>query len=303
MPTDPIRGYLQLIRLPNLFTTAADVLAGTAVAAAAGSGANGGTLSGLVLSSVCLYAGGVALNDWVDRDRDAVEAPHRPIPSGAVSAAAALRLAVFLLTTGTLIALMVAFVLASQATAVIAVGLTLSILFYNLLAKERAIGPAAMGLCRSLNWMLAMSPAAAAWLLPHWALPLGMGIYIAGISWFARQERTLAARFYLAFGWSHWIVGIAVFGMFGLAYQNVAVDRWRWVALLGLIALWLTVRTLWAIQDPQPRRVQLVVTQAILAVVVLDAAAVFLVAGPIFAVPVLALILPAGWLGRWLYST
>lgn len=300
---NPIRGYLQLIRLPNLFTTAADVLAGTAVAAAAGTGGDEYTLLGLVLSSLCLYAGGVALNDWVDRDRDAREAPHRPIPSGAVSARAALRLAVVLLTGGTLAAFAVALVLSSAATAVTAVCLTSSIVFYNLVAKDRVFGPAAMGLCRCLNWLLAMSPAALVWTLPHWALPVGMGIYVTGISWFARQETAVSSRFYLALGWTHWLVGIAVFGVFGMVYENVAVDRWRWAALLALIALWLTVRTLWAVQNPQPRRVQLVVTQAILAVVVLDAAAVFAVAGPVLAIPVLALILPAGWLGRWLYST
>lgn len=299
----PIRGYLQLIRLPNLFTAAADVLAGTAVAAAAGSGGDETVLLGLVLSSLCLYAGGVALNDWVDRDRDAQESPHRPIPSGAVSPRAAWRLAVFLLTVGTMAAGAVAVALSSPMTAVTAACLIASILFYNLVAKDRFFGPAVMGLCRCLNWLFAMSPAAAVWTPWHWALPVGMGIYITGISWFARQETAVSSRFYPALGWSHWVVGIAVFGIFGMAYENVAVDRWRWAALLGLITLWLTVRTLWAIQDPQPRRVQLAVTQAILAVVVLDAAAVFVVAGPVLAIPVLALILPAGWLGRWLYST
>ncbi|MGQ9604613.1 MAG: UbiA family prenyltransferase [Thermogutta sp.] len=300
---NPIRGYLQLIRLPNLFTAAADVLAGTAVAAAAGSGGDEAALLGLVLSSLCLYAGGVALNDWVDRNRDARESPHRPIPSGAVSARAALRLALFLLAVGTMAAGAAALVLSSPTTAITAACLIASILFYNLAAKNRFFGPAVMGLCRCLNWLFAMSPAAAVWTPWHWALPVGMGIYITGISWFARQETAVSSRFYPALGWSHWVVGIAVFGVFGMAYENVAVDRWRWAALLGLITLWLTVRTLWAIQDPQPRRVQLVVTQAILAVVVLDAAAVFVVAGPVRAIPVLALILPAGWLGRWLYST
>ncbi|NEB17053.1 UbiA family prenyltransferase, partial [Streptomyces coelicoflavus] len=41
-------------------------------------------------SSLCLYEAGMALNDWADREEDAVERPHRPLPSGRVRPAAAL---------------------------------------------------------------------------------------------------------------------------------------------------------------------------------------------------------------------
>ena len=41
--------------------------------------------AGLVASSSCLYLAGMALNDYADRDVDAVERPGRPIPSGRVS--------------------------------------------------------------------------------------------------------------------------------------------------------------------------------------------------------------------------
>ena len=49
--------------------------------------------AGLVASSSCLYLAGMALNDYADRDVDAVERPGRPIPSGRVSPEFALGLA------------------------------------------------------------------------------------------------------------------------------------------------------------------------------------------------------------------
>jgi hypothetical protein len=43
----------------------------------------------LVGATMCLYAGGVVLNDFFDRRLDAIERPERPIPSRRVSAASA----------------------------------------------------------------------------------------------------------------------------------------------------------------------------------------------------------------------
>lgn len=58
-------------------------------------------------AALCVYHGGMALNDWADAERDAVDNPSRPIPSGAISRAAALRLSLLLLAIGPLLALLV----------------------------------------------------------------------------------------------------------------------------------------------------------------------------------------------------
>ncbi|NEC73471.1 UbiA family prenyltransferase, partial [Streptomyces rochei] len=76
----------ELLRLPALFTVPGDALAG-----AAATGARPGRRTLLAIgSSLCLYEAGMALNDWADRAEDAVERPHRPLPSGRVRPAAAL---------------------------------------------------------------------------------------------------------------------------------------------------------------------------------------------------------------------
>ncbi|MYZ40352.1 UbiA family prenyltransferase, partial [Streptomyces sp. MnatMP-M17] len=81
-----VRAWAELLRVSALFTVPGDALAG---AAALGARPNRGTALA-VGASLCLYEAGMALNDWADRDEDAVDRPHRPIPSGRISPAAAL---------------------------------------------------------------------------------------------------------------------------------------------------------------------------------------------------------------------
>ena len=85
-----MRAYLQLLRLPNVFTAMADMLLGFLFTHQ--------TLEPwpqfvlLLGSSSLLYLAGMVLNDYFDRDQDARERPLRPIPSGRVSAANARKL-------------------------------------------------------------------------------------------------------------------------------------------------------------------------------------------------------------------
>ena len=78
-----IKPYLQLVRLPNVFTAAADSLAGWLLVQ--GTFGEPGRWLPLVLASVAIYAGGIVLNDVFDYEVDRVERPERPLPSGRVS--------------------------------------------------------------------------------------------------------------------------------------------------------------------------------------------------------------------------
>ena len=89
-----LRAYLELVRPPNLFTAAADVLAGYLTIVPAIGGIDGQELFWLLLATVCLYGGGVVLNDYFDEPLDRVERPARPLPSGRASRLGARRLAV-----------------------------------------------------------------------------------------------------------------------------------------------------------------------------------------------------------------
>ena len=91
-------GYLELVRVPNLFTAVADVLAGYLYAG--GRLQDWETILPLGLATACLYAAGVALNDVHDASDDAQQRPQRPIPSGRVSRPAAIILCAILFTVG-----------------------------------------------------------------------------------------------------------------------------------------------------------------------------------------------------------
>src|SRR5437868_8098899 len=79
----PWRAYAQLVRLPNVFTALADIGLG-ALATHALPGA-WPTVVWLLLSSACLYCGGMVWNDFFDVEQDRRERPFRPLPSGRVA--------------------------------------------------------------------------------------------------------------------------------------------------------------------------------------------------------------------------
>jgi hypothetical protein len=80
-----LRDWAELLRASALFTVPGDALAG---AAATGLRPNRGTAYAAG-ASLRLNGAGMALDGWADRDEDAVDRPHRPVPSGRISPAAA----------------------------------------------------------------------------------------------------------------------------------------------------------------------------------------------------------------------
>src|SRR5215467_11229836 len=79
--------WLQLLRLPNVFTAVADVTMGYLVVL--GELRPALYFGLLVASSVLLYLSGMVLNDVFDAKVDAQDRPDRPIPSGRISRRAA----------------------------------------------------------------------------------------------------------------------------------------------------------------------------------------------------------------------
>ncbi|WP_347244348.1 UbiA family prenyltransferase [Thermogutta sp.] len=300
-PAESFRAYCQLIRLPNLFTAAADVLAGFFLSHPQITPESLSFLWPLVFAGVTFYAAGVVLNDWVDREIDARERPQRPIPSGTISASVAFWLGWGFLLLGLALSGFVAWRAGTVRPAIAALGLAVAILTYNFLVKRTFLGPAAMGACRGVNFVLgtSLSPWNQAWL----PLPVGMAVYVAGITAFARTEADEPHRGWLAAGLATMIAGLAVVTGYAVSAERFVVDLWRWYALLGILAGWMLLRGIWVLAAPSPARVQRVVTQAVMGIIVLDAAVVFTAHGPLGALPVLALILPATWAGRWIAST
>lgn len=97
--------YLRLLRAGTLFSPGCDVLAGACVLAftARTPMPEGLVLARAVAASVALYASGMVANDVADVAEDRRQRPERPIPSGAVSRAAATYLFAILLAASLLL--------------------------------------------------------------------------------------------------------------------------------------------------------------------------------------------------------
>ncbi|MFG3430760.1 SCO3242 family prenyltransferase [Streptomyces californicus] len=152
-PRERLRAWAELLRVSALFSVPGDALAG---AAAVGRRPGRGTVLA-VGASLCLYEAGMALNDWADRDEDAVDRPHRPIPSGRVSPAAALGAAGALTAAGLALAAR-----AGRPALTVATGLAATVWAYDLRLKHTKAGPAAMAAARSLDLLLGATATATA---------------------------------------------------------------------------------------------------------------------------------------------
>ncbi|MFB6849219.1 SCO3242 family prenyltransferase [Streptomyces sp. NPDC056373] len=172
------RAWAELLRLPALFSVPGDALAG---AAATGAPVSSRTLLAIA-SSLCLYEAGMALNDWADRDIDAVERPHRPLPSGRIRPAAALTAACALTGAGLALAAR-----AGRPALTVAAPLAATVWAYDLGLKHTPAGPVAMGTARGLDLLLgaAATRGSVRPALPSAAL---LGTHTLAVTTVSRQE-------------------------------------------------------------------------------------------------------------------
>lgn len=135
----------RLLRLSLAPSAAADIAAGLCLGAWGTLPARGeGAL--LIAASLCVYHGGMALNDWADREADARTRPDRPVPSGAVSPRGALGAGVALLLVGCALAFLTTPAAGLALTAVAACAA-----YYDVAGRGPWRGPLLLALCRGGN--------------------------------------------------------------------------------------------------------------------------------------------------------
>jgi 4-hydroxybenzoate polyprenyltransferase len=270
------RAYLELLRPPNVATALADVLAGFAIAGLRDVRA----LPWLLLSTACLYAGGVVLNDVFDRRVDAIERPDRPIPSGRASVTAAASLGGSLLAGGVLAAAG-----AGRTSMLVALAIAGLVLLYDAWSKRHvASGPLNMGLCRAANLMLGVSawPAALAAAWPLGGIPL---LYIGAVTLLSRGEVHGGKR------------GTALLALvsLGIALLALAIVSLRvgggslaGLALVGLLG-WRVLPAFWkASAHPESGSIRRAVQAGVLSLVLVNAALAAAYAGVMYSLVVLA---------------
>ena len=97
------------------------------------------------------------------------------------------------------------------------------------------------------------------------------------------------------------IVLLAFFPRFGVPIQFDKPVVWPFLLLLIMYSVFR--RCLMAIIDPNPETVQKAVKLCIFSLIVLDASVCLAVRGPFYSVGILALLIPAALIGRFVYST
>jgi len=265
--------YLELIRPPNLLTSAADILAGFAIS---GSILHFSVVGGiniavsepiqlwlLIISSISIYGGGITLNDVFDAFTDAVERPERPIPRRAISRQHAMLFGYLLLVSGIVTALFVSYI--SGVVALLVAGCAV---LYNYRAKHHLLfGPITMGLCRAGNLLLGMT-AVPEMFFQEYSIAIIPLTYIASVTLIGRGEVSGGRRSWLLTGSFGYL--LTVLALLILVFKNGEILVYH-VLLIGLFALNIITPLVSAIRSKDPSKIGLTVKKGVLSIIILDA--------------------------------
>lgn len=293
-----VKEYLQLIRLPNVFTTPSNILAGyfAAVTTTTAAEADGVHLIALMVSSGLLYIAGIVLNDYFDIEIDKKERPSRPLPSGKISKGYALTIAIVALLIANIIALVV-----GPISLAISLALTLLIIAYDYQLKYSVLGPFAMGGTRSLNVIFGASPvllytdnhsvaivAAAA---------ASLFFYVSSITILSKKEVGKERP-------NSTLVILIVFGVILAIVPLGMLLQFEWTFLLNLsIFAGVTIVTFRQYIAKEVPSVQKAVRNMVISIIILDSVFVTGTAGLPYGLATLLLIAPVVVLAKKLYVT
>ena len=279
--------WLELLRLPNLFTVPGDPIACFLLVVLIGWGATphtepvdavGAMVSMLLAacSSLLLYCAGLLANDYFDLEEDRRERPNRPLPSGRVQPRSAILVALSLALGG----IGAAYFAGGESTALTAAVLAGVVFFYDAIGKRiPVLGPLNMGACRGLSALVGAMAAAEGCLhsvrletlFPAAGFAVGLTLYIAAVTSVSKKEtgadRVGMRRFLPVVAMFVWVVGTAVGTLF-------AMVGWVPSAALLILACGWTISCAESLKGQvQPGDVQRTIGRLIRALLLVQAAA------------------------------
>jgi hypothetical protein len=292
-----LRPYLELVRLPAVFTAPADVLAGVALASWAGGVQLDARVGLLVGASAAVYCAGMAANDIFDLAVDLRERPGRPIPSGRITQAAAWRLVLTLQALGLALGALVG------TGALLAVAGTIAATYaYNAVLKDGPLGPWAMGACRygnaAIGFLGAAGAASLGWL--PWAVPVSTVAYTAAVTWLSRHEAAGATPAQVR--GPIWAMRLGALAP--AAWLLAGAWPAPWAAAGAAVTLaWLWAPTQRALNTPGAGSVRGGVMAGIYGIALSGAVIAFMAGGWWQGGLAAGLLVPGRFFGRWFYST
>jgi 4-hydroxybenzoate polyprenyltransferase len=189
-PPEKLHALAATARIANIPSVAGNVFLGIALAKWTGLTAFDQALQVvpatlLITAGTCLYLAGNFLNDWADREQDAVHRPERALPRG-------------LFAPGTYLAMALGFGLLGLGAAsavhlhclLVALTIAACIVLYTCTHKRSPWSVVPMGLCRALLPVLGFAGFATRWAFSPalFAAALGLFCHIVGLSLSARCE-------------------------------------------------------------------------------------------------------------------
>jgi 4-hydroxybenzoate polyprenyltransferase len=244
----PWRAWLALARVSNTPTVVSNVIAGAVLASAP---ASFGDLALPAVALAAFYTAGMMLNDVLDERVDRTQRPERPLPSGEVSARAALGAVVALFAGGAVL------LLATSLRSFLAgLGLIALIVLYDAWHKGNALSPVLMAGCRALVYVVAGLAVADALGDESLVAAALLFAYVVGLTQLAKAEGGgLAARWPVIA-----VLAPAVYWLKELPALDVAL-------LLAAFAAWAA----WALRLALgPRRVGAAVSRLIAGIALYD---------------------------------
>ncbi|MEE2757004.1 MAG: UbiA family prenyltransferase [Myxococcota bacterium] len=298
-----LRAFLELIRLPAVFTAPADVLMGIGLVGLMNNGiASVAECTLMVVSSLLVYSSGMAVNDLFDIRADTEFRPDRPLPSGRISKGHAW---FFVLVCQSLAVAVAASV--GQLSAFVVFGTILLTYLYNSPIKQTLFGPILMAGCRFGNFLIGFTLTltfdnALDTLSVIIVYPCLVFAHVLLLTWIARHESHGPIT-----GIVKVLIGLQCLVGFGPEFAAVNIIQqtpelaWLHLGLLG--GLWLAPNLRYLGRQMEARDVRDCVMRGIMGIAVLNAAVLFTVGSPLLGLLVFCLIFPGKWVGRWFYAT
>lgn len=292
---------LRLLRLPALFTTFPDVLAGYVIITK--SEVEPVELVCLLAASACLYLSGMVFNDLFDLEKDRQERPDRPLPAGDIPYEHARIIGKLLMLSGVAFASIV-----SLPGMLIAILLAASIFVYDYRAKRTIFGPFFMGMCRTLNLLLGASAVVdfPVWTShPELIVAAIIGVYVMGITMFARSEAVQSGRSTLISGLGLCLLAILGWGTAAVYWAPGSVSRIALIMLV-LIAFQISRKAIPAIRTGEPQHVQQTIRIMLLSIAMLEAVVILCFGGPgaiPWAIAAAVMMIPGQILSRFIPMT
>ena len=275
--------YLQLVRLPGIFTAFSNVLIGYFFSFSFNSEII--FLPYLLVTSGMLFCSGMIFNDYFDYNLDKKERSFRPLPSGKISKHNALLIGFIFLILANISASFLGF-----DSLIISLILSCMILFYNLKLKSILfLGILNLSLIRMLNILLGFSIIGISFEFIQYLFPLG--IFVVGISILAKNE--IKSNLVIYKKLNKIITIITITSVSILVITNFQFES---LLFLGLFSF-LSVYSLFF------KKIQNQITFQLLLIILLDSILISFFVPLQFSILVSLLILPAYVISKKLYLT